>query len=157
MTPSLLHTSRDLREPLARVVETAFFAVADLEPMEPVVEPEPVEWLRAGVRFNGPFAGVVSVAVPTALAHELTELSLGGEPMDEQAVIDLCGEFANQLAGSWLTGLDLKERFSLERPWVERHASAGDGTAVMVNDQPAVLGLFLDAEDDDATGDRTGR
>ena len=156
MTPSL-HTSGDLREPLVRVVETAFFAVADVEPPTSVVDQPATEWFRAGVRFSGPFSGVVSVAVPVALANELTELSLGGEPMDDQSVLDLCGEFANQLAGSWLTGLDLKQRFTLDRPQVERHTSGGDGTPVMVNDQPAVLGLTLDAEADDEAGQRTGR
>ena len=75
----------------------------------------------------------------------------------DQSVLDLCGEFANQLAGSWLTGLDLKQRFTLDRPQVERHTSGGDGTPVMVNDQPAVLGLTLDAEADDEAGERTGR
>jgi hypothetical protein len=132
------HTSAALQAALARVAETSFFAYAEQAGPHAILTA--TEWYAASVRFRGPLAGTVSVAVPVPLANDLACAFLGDDAVDEQTVRDLCGEFVNQITGTWLTGLDDGVCFDIDGPVVARSATPpAGGVTLLVNDQPAIL------------------
>jgi CheY-specific phosphatase CheX len=143
--PSTSPTSAALCEALVKVAETSFFAFAEAAGDDAV--PTAERWYAATVRFNGPLSGAITVAVPTPLAYDLAQAFLGGAEVDEPTVRDLCGEFANQVTGTWLTGLQQRVRFDLEVPAVEEvDAAPAGGVLMMINDQPAVVVLAVSKE-----------
>jgi CheY-specific phosphatase CheX len=138
--PSPCHSSAPLRAALVKVAETSFFAFTD--PADPAERLDVAEWYTASVRFGGPFTGTVTVTLPVPLGHELACAFLGGEDVSDQIVRDLCGEFVNQVTGTWLTGLDDGVCFDLDGPVVtQTRARPGHGEILRVNDQPVIVHL----------------
>ena len=143
--PSQSLTSAMLCPALAKVAETSFFAFA--EPGGGGAVPAVPYWYAASVRFRGPVSGQVTVAMPVSLAYDLASAFLGGDEVNEPIVRDLCGEFVNQVTGTWLTELDEPVGFDLDGPavgWVE--GMPEPGVAVIVNDQPVIVTLHLATE-----------
>jgi CheY-specific phosphatase CheX len=122
-----------------RVAETSFFAFA--EPAPPGAAASGDTWYAATVHFSGPFAGWVMLNITPALAHELAASFLGEGEVTEQAVRDLCGEFANQVTGAWLTDLNPGVCFDLAAPAVAPSDRPVGDIAMQVNDQPVLLSL----------------
>jgi hypothetical protein len=138
--PSVCHSSAPLQAALVKVAETSFFAYTD--PAGPAERLDAPEWYTASVRFRGPCTGTVTVTLPVPLGHELASAFLGDEDVTEQIVRDLCGEFVNQITGTWLTGLDEGVCFDLDGPVVtQTRVRPGGGEVLRVNDQPVIINL----------------
>jgi hypothetical protein len=108
----------------------------------------PGDCYQMSVAFTGPFAGIVRLVMPIALAHDLCAAFSGlgpDEPLSDDAVSDLAGEFANMACGTWLTGLEESVCFSLAHPIVERVTPQAprDAVIVLINDQPVGVHLEL--------------
>jgi CheY-specific phosphatase CheX len=106
-------------EVLVRVAERSLFAFA--EPADPATIAPQIDggWIEAAVSFHGPFSGHVTLIVSSLLARHLCGAFLGlgpDEPLEDAAVADFVGEFANMVCGSWLTGLDASACFDLAHP-----------------------------------------
>jgi hypothetical protein len=137
---------RDIVEALVTVAEQSFFAYAELagDDAAGVLRHGEEPAYEAVVAFGGPFEGRMRVAVPAALARELASAFSGastGEGLPEQDVVDLVGEFANMVAGCWLSRQPATSCFTLEAPRVRR-AELVDvpfGAVVNVNDRPVGL------------------
>ena len=131
------------------VAEHSFFAFAEVPP-EAADMSLHGDWYHAFVTFSGPFAGVVVLALPGALARELSAAFLGdGEPdaFDDSQVQDTVGEFANMTTGLWLTGLNEAIVFELGRPEVTRLERAPDlAVPLLVNGQPLMVAFELQPE-----------
>ena len=138
-----------LIDAVVKVAERSLFAFA--EPVPAGAMPRSIEggWYDATVSFSGPFAGRVSVVMPTALAGQMCAAFLGvgeTEVGDEGAVRDLAGEFANMACGAWLTTLDASGCFDLTHPDVTRRdRSPVPDLAVNINDLPVGLVVRLEA------------
>ncbi len=136
-----------LTDALLHVAERSFFAWA-----EPVVVPETVPdgegWRHAAIGFRGDFNGRMTFSLPDALARDLYAAFLGlapDDPVEEDSLRDLLGEFANMVCGSWLTRIQRAHAFSLDRLESDAGAPAGAPlAAVLVNDQPVVVALALE-------------
>ena len=127
---------------IVNVAERSFFAFAEPAPGGAACAIDmPGDCYELSVAFTGAFAGIVRLVMPIALARDLCAAFSGlapDEPLPEDAVSDLAGEFANMACGTWLTGLEEAVCFSLAHPLVAR-VPAGtpvSGPAVLVNDQP---------------------
>ena len=136
-----------LVDAIVSVSERSFFAFA--EPAADGTLCEPGACYEMSVAFTGPFAGIVRLLMPVALAHDLCAAFSGAAPHEliaDEAVQDLAGEFANMVCGTWLTGLGEAVCFSLAHP-VVRPAAEGaafpDGRVVLINDQPVTIHLEL--------------
>ena len=142
--PSQSLTSALLGPALLKVAETSFFAFAEPRGGDSALGVS--QWHAASVRFKGPISGTVTVAIPIPLAGDLAAAFLGDDEADEPTVRDLCGEFVNQVTGTWLTELDERVGFDLDGPEVERvEAMPARGFAMTVNDQPVIVTLDLAA------------
>lgn len=113
-----------LFEALSDVAERNFFAFADAEvdAFPDLVEAAP-GWIVAAVRFDGAPSGVLSAALPGALARELYASFTGADGDEEPAAAaldDLLGEFANMVCGAWLSRQGGTRTFALGRPTVLR-------------------------------------
>src|SRR5262245_46486344 len=106
-------------------------------------------WWVVSVQFKEDGdSGTVSCALPDDLAHSLFDAFTGGEPggpVDRDALVDLLGEFANMICGTWLTRLANHHTFSLSQPAVLPAADAvhvDDADArvfVTVDDRPLAI------------------
>src|SRR4051812_35546886 len=103
---------------IVNVAERSFFAFA--EPMPGTAAGAaidmPGDCYELSVAFTGAFAGIVRLVMPIALARDLCAAFSGlapDEPLADDAVSDLAGEFANMACGTWLTGLEEAVCFSL--------------------------------------------
>jgi hypothetical protein len=172
--PTVAEHRQALVDALVEVAENSFFAFvspvdaeqfAELAASPPVMDPEarpqPTDWLVTRAGFSGAFAGHVEVAVAEPLARQLLSAFLGlgpDDPVDHPQLEDSCGEFCNQVCGTWLTRACQDGRFDLDPPVVERHpagwlpldpAPAGghDGDVlVTLNDLPLRLRVHLEPE-----------
>jgi Chemotaxis phosphatase CheX len=110
--------------------------------------PDGETWLRAAVRFRGPFQGIAEVSLPRDLALELCA-SFGGESPDDvapQDVRDFAGEFANMMCGLWLTRAHSHARFDLDAPRIDEFGrpvavAPADVFGLLVNDAPVIVTL----------------
>ena len=138
---------KSVTDAIISVAERSFFAYAEPVPAGDEVA-MPGDCYEMSVAFAGPFAGVVSLVMPVALAHELC-LSFSGlgpdEPLADGAVSDLAGEFANMACGTWLTSLEQAVCFSLAHPVVGRAGAVvpEQGAVVRINEQPVGVRLEL--------------
>ncbi|HTV03604.1 MAG TPA: chemotaxis protein CheX [Luteitalea sp.] len=137
-----------LTDAVIAVAERSFFAWAEPAADGPMATDG--VWHHASVAFDGDFRGRTTFSVPPSLADELFRCFLGlgpDDPVDEAALRDLLGEFANMSCGSWLTGVQGRRCFTLASPEVESSGGtpSGEPTAVvMVNDQPVLIGVTLE-------------
>lgn len=172
-TPTFAEHEAALCAALGEVAEHSFFAFvaqsdgeqfADLAAHPPALDPEtptpPAPWLITRVAFTGAFGGHVEVALGEPLARQLLEAFVGlgpGDPVLESQVRDACGEFCNQVCGTWLTRACQDGRFELDPPVVVRHApgplrplgvvSDRDGEVFLtLNDLPLRLRLHFEPE-----------
>jgi hypothetical protein len=104
------------------------------------------EWYEADVAFDGPWAGLLRMAVPSALAHDLFASFIGCDPSDaiaDAALEDLLGELANMTCGRWLTDLGEAECFSLAAPRVRAidQPSIAGATLLAVNGEPVLVAI----------------
>lgn len=81
------------------------------------------EWLISTVHFDdGACSGSVTCRLPGALAARLVDAFSGRDPSDPapdtSEVMDLVGEFANMICGSWLTRAVNQRTFTLSSPVV---------------------------------------
>lgn len=133
------------------VAEDSLFAFAepcsaDALAMSLDARPDGEPWLRAAVRFRGPFHGVAEVSLPRDLAVELCA-SFGGDSPDEVAAQDLrdfAGEFANMTCGLWLTRAHSHARFDLDAPRIDEFGrpitvAPADVFGLLVNDAPVII------------------
>jgi hypothetical protein len=135
---------------IVNVAERSFFAFGEPVPGSQAGEPVlmPGDCYELSVAFTGAFAGIVRLVMPIALARDLCAAFSGlspDEPLADDAVSDLAGEFANMACGTWLTTLEETVCFSLAHPLVTR-VPAGtpvSGPAVLINDQPVAIQLEL--------------
>lgn len=172
--PMFAEHEEALRSALVEVAERSFFAFAaasdpeqftDLVAHPPVMDPEavpgPVGWLVTRVAFSGAFRGHVEVAMSDVLASQLLCAFVGlgpDEPIEEGQLRDSCGEFCNQVCGTWLTRACQSRRFDLAPPQVARHPpgwlpavesprGAHEGQVlVTLNDMPLRLGVVFEPE-----------
>ena len=137
-----------LTDAVIAVAERSFFAWAEPAGGAPMATDG--VWHHASVAFDGDFRGRTTFSVPPSLADELFRCFLGlgpDDPVDEAALRDLLGEFANMSCGSWLTGVQGRRCFTLASPEVESNGvtPSDEPTAVvMVNDQPVLIGVTLE-------------
>lgn len=133
---------------LVGVAERSFFAYAEATAPDHVVSTTG-GWYEALVSFRGPFHGTVGLTLPVELARELCASFLGLEPDDiveDAAVRDLAGEFANMACGTWLTGLEAASCFELTHPVVRAiDAAPAADVVVAVNERPVVIVLRTEA------------
>lgn len=126
---------------VCNVAERSFFAFAEPGDLG-VTEPA----LSAVVHFRGPVAGEMRVTLPVALTLELAQM-FSGDPDIEGSrdnLIDMAGEFANMVTGSWLTATDSGSVFNLDAPQVsdagaEPPAAAPLNLLMQINGQPVAL------------------
>ena len=101
------------------------------------------------VSFTGPTTGSIAFSMPDGLARGLFVAFLGLEPeaaIDDGALGDFLGEFANMSCGAWLTSLELPECFAIASPVVGPFEGLPDPESlavVMVNDGPVVIHASL--------------
>lgn len=127
-----------IRAAVVAVAERSFFAFA--APTAPDTA-DTGPWYVATVGFDGPVSGRMTVVLGTALARSLLVAFLGcdeSEALDEAAVRDLVGEFANMACGSWLTRTMPHHCVDIAHPGVELTGTAPGAPAVRmaVNDYP---------------------
>jgi hypothetical protein len=171
--PTFAEHADALRAALVEVAENSFFAFAvpsdadhfaelvhnpvSLDPDPPVA---PVRWLVTTVEFAGAFTGRVEACLGEPLAVQLLSAFCGLAPEDviqPAQVIDMAGEFGNQVCGTWLTRACQRRRFDLQPPRVERRPAGwmpldptppgehdGDVLACL-NDCPVRLRVHFDA------------
>lgn len=138
-----------LTDAVIAVAERSFFAWAEPAGDAGSVAADGV-WHHASVAFDGDFRGRTTFSVPPSLADELFRCFLGlgpDDPVDQAALRDLLGEFANMSCGSWLTGVQGRRCFTLASPEVESNGQTPveEPTAVvLVNDQPVLIGVTLE-------------
>jgi len=117
-------------------------------------------YVRISVAFSGDCVGDVVLHLPEAVGQDLVASFVGAAPGDrlpESDVHDALGEFANMVAGGWLTDAATMLNFALKPPMVTREAPGwtpmdalgaedGEGTAypVALNDQPALVRMRLE-------------
>ena len=125
------------------VAERSFFALAepgDDFTGDALAAQAPL--FQAAVSFTGPVAGTMSLTVPVALTRELAQLFSGDPDHDFSTaeLIDMAGEFANMVTGSWLTTAEPNAIFTLGMPKVDEMSTAPTPTRLMVvNGQPVGL------------------
>lgn len=172
--PTFAEHQEALRGALVEVAESSFFAftapsdpeqfvelVAHPPVLDPEAEPGPVGWLVTRVAFSGAFRGYVEVSMSEPLACQLLAAFVGlgpEEPIEEAQLRDSCGEFCNQVCGTWLTRACQSRRFDLTPPHVTRHPpgwlptlDAGEDVhkgqvLVTLNDMPMRLGIAFEPE-----------
>jgi len=115
-------------------------------------------WWVVSVQFNeAADSGVVSCTLPDDLARQLFDAFTGsepGSPVDPEALVDLLGEFANMICGTWLTRLANHQTFSLSRPAVlptqdAVHPNDADARVLLtVNDRPLAVEVRIAAHVD---------
>ncbi len=136
-----------ITDALLHVAERSFFAWAEPAAV-PETSPDGEGWRHAAVVFRGEFDGRMTFSLPDALARDLYAAFLGlapDDPVEESALCDLLGEFANMVCGTWLTRIQRAHAFSLDRPVAAAAAPAGAPlAAALVNDQPVVVALALE-------------
>lgn len=130
---------------VSSVCERSFFAyVEPAETLQPAAAAG--RWYEAAVAFEGPWAGRLRVAVPSALARDLFASFIGCDPADaiaDGALEDLLGEFANMTCGRWLSDLGEPACFSLAAPLVsavDAPVIAG-ATLLSVNGEPVLVAV----------------
>lgn len=172
--PTFAEHAQALGAALVEVAESSFFAfaaasdrdqfaelVAHPPAFDPDAPPEHPAWLVTRVAFSGAFAGHVEVAMSEPLARQLLENFVGlgpGEEVSAAQVHDSCGEFCNQVCGTWLTRACQDRRFELAPPAVHRIAPGtlpmappaegpDDGEVlVTLNDLPLRMRIHFAAE-----------
>jgi Chemotaxis phosphatase CheX len=102
MTLRLADHSCHLQLALEEVLERMFYLSPDGEAALPAAFPEP--WLAAQLRFRGPVAGDLGLAVRPATAARLANNFLGEDCGERPAteLADILGELVNMVAGSLL-------------------------------------------------------
>jgi hypothetical protein len=104
-----------LADGIAAVVESVFAELLDLPTAEPTTRPSEASGrvLRASVRINGAWQGVVVVDCPEELARRTAAAMWGGQPHDRAQLADAIGELANMIAGNVKVLLPGPSRLSL--------------------------------------------
>lgn len=138
-----------VEQAVCNVAERSFFAFAergDLSLAADVLSTgTPV--LSASVRYVGPHRGQMHVTMPSSLARELARQFSGDPDLDfsDADLIDMTGEFANMVTGSWLTATDMTSTYDLSAPVVTTIEALPPVTLLMlINGQPVLL--FWQAE-----------
>jgi hypothetical protein len=146
-----------MADAVTSVAANCFFAI-----VEPCDEPRFADLARAAsrwwvvsVQFNeAADSGVVSCTLTDDLARMLFDAFTGsepGSPADPEALVDLLGEFANMICGTWLTRLANHQTFSLSRPAVlptrdAVHLDDADARVLLtVNDLPLAVEVRIAA------------
>lgn len=134
-----------IRAAVIAVAERSFFAFAS--PTAPDTA-ETGPWYVASAGFDGPVSGRMTVVLSTALARSLLVAFLGcdeADPLEEAAVRDLVGEFANMACGSWLTRTLPHDRVDITHPEVElSETPPGQPSVLMaVNDHAVGVSVEL--------------
>lgn len=129
---------------LSNVSERSFFAFAEPAELSAASEmtaaAEPM--ITAGVQFRGPSSGELHVTMPVSLTRELAHAFAGDPDLEfsDADLVDMAGEFANMVTGSWLTAVDASSTFDLSMPVVTRIDTVPPATRMMrVNGQPVAL------------------
>ncbi len=142
---------RLLLEAAGAVAEQSFFAV--VEPCNArrfaEIEKGVTRWLVASIHFEDVgCAGELRCTVSEDLAVGLFDAFTGREPLGPPRaaeLLDLLGEFANMICGSWLTRRPRGSGFRLSTPavkWTDdgaRPAPEGAHLLLAVNDLPLAL------------------
>jgi CheY-specific phosphatase CheX len=114
-------------------------------------------WLSSTVHFDdGKCSGSVTCRLPMALASRLFDAFSGRdaeEPQpEERETLDLVGEFANMVCGSWLTRAVNQRTFALSPPAVVPIETAGVvagvnalGLLVVIDDLPCAVDISVTA------------
>jgi len=116
-------------------------------------------WWLVTVEFTeAADSGVVSCTIADDLADELFDAFTGrdplGPPPSPADLVDLLGEFANMVGGTWLTRLANHQTFSLSTPRVQRTPAVERSNRVdarvllAVNDRPLAVDVRLTAHAD---------
>lgn len=127
-----------------RVSERSLYAFAEHVPKQLMPAKIDGGWHVASLRFQGPFSGRISMAVPALLSQQICGAFLGADVQDEGAVRDLVGEFVNMTCGSWLTGLEASGCFDLTHPEVEAAELVPScDLAFVINDLPVMLSMSV--------------
>ena len=134
------------------VAERSFFSV--VEACEPArfsaMAAEIPRWMVAAVKFTeDDCVGSVSCTMPEELAQALFDAFTGREPLapapPADEILDLVGEFANIVCGSWLTRLAKNQTFTLHKPSVQpapdpsQLSAPGARLLIAINDLPLVV------------------
>ena len=140
---------RPLLDAMIGVAELSFFSIG-----EPVADAAAVVlpgggWYEAIVAFDGPARGHARFVLPGGLSRELFTEFLGLDSADaiqEAALRDLVGEFANMACGAWLTGLNEASCSTIAHPEVRLLPGAPPpgGLVVLINGQPVVVTVGSD-------------
>ena len=136
--------SKALAEVGAQVLENLAFMylVPGLEEEQGVEERE----VCATVRFEGPFAGCLSIKVPEQTLVEVANNMLGADedhPCSEEQKFDALGELANVICGNLVASLGKGEDvFNLGKPQVS--ASGAEAEPVQAQGPASVTRLTLE-------------
>lgn len=129
---------------LSNVSERSFFAFAEPAELSAASEmtaaAEPM--ITAGVQFRGPSSGELHVTMPVSLTRELAHAFAGDPDLEfsDADLVDMAGEFANMVTGSWLTATEPNAIFNLTMPQVTESAAAPAVNRMMqINGQPVGL------------------
>jgi CheY-specific phosphatase CheX len=156
--PELLGTDAAavMAEAVSAVAAKSFFAVAERcdDQAFSVLSAGADGWWVVSVQFTeGDGSGVVSCTVADDLAFALFDAFTGRDPLEPPAdptdLVDLLGEFANMVGGTWLTRLANHQTFTLSSPTVQRASSltpaSGADTRVLlsVNDRPLAVDVRI--------------
>lgn len=145
-------------EALFEVLEQMAYTFGDPAGPEEAQQAEGECWC-ARMQFEGPFGGVLELAVPASVCAMLAENMLGVDPEDERAqdkARDALKEVLNVTCGSVLTRLAGDAPvFTLSVPEVAvmdeeawgGMAGAPETVIALVEDEPALLRLTLAGED----------
>ena len=132
-----------IEQALMNVAERSFFAFAepaDLSLADALTADGPA--MIASVSFTGPTSGSLAVTMSVSLIRELAQ-AFSGDPDQEFTpadLIDMAGEFANMVTGSWLTATEPNAIFNLTMPDVRDIATAAPVSRMMqINGQPVGL------------------
>jgi chemotaxis protein CheY-P-specific phosphatase CheC len=149
-----------MAEAVTSVAANSFFAIVEAcdEPRFADLSRDTNQWWILSVQFTeAADSGVVSCTLPDDLAHQLFDAFTGsepGSPVDSGALVDLLGEFANMICGTWLTRLANHQTFSLSRPAVlptqdAVHPDDADARVLLVvNDLPLAVEVRVAAHVD---------
>lgn len=143
---------------VADVAERSFFCMIDPCDSERFGDLASIHdaWLSSTVHFDdGKCSGNVSCRLPAPLALRLFDAFSGRDPGDtepeEREILDMVGEFANMVCGSWLTRAANQRTFALSPPAVVPVESASImanldalGLLVVIEDIPCAIHISVD-------------
>jgi len=151
-----------MRSAVDDVAERSFFVMADAcdDARFDEMAASHANWLTAVVRFDeGSCVGEVSCTLPASLAASLFGAFSGRDPDDPapgaDELVDLVGELANMVCGSWLTRAANHQTFTLCAPKVTSWSggwacapAAERGLTLSIDELPFVIGVRVDVISD---------